>query len=215
MSQSAEDEFWRPPLPLLCKESDLAGLEVDNGVDLAQYVSSLAANCSGEFRLTPEIVKESNRLAMRGIYACAGEYRDRFRMVGDHVPPKWSDIPRQVEVMCDYVNSIQGDALHAAAYLLWAVNWIHPFYDGNGRVSRELSYLGLLVHLRLSELPGYPTIPQLIDQRYHDEYYQGLTDADRAPLFEPDVRQLESLLSNLVVEQIESATIDEESGSNS
>jgi Fic family protein len=49
--------------------------------------------------------------------------------------------------MCDYVNdqwSVR-TALHLAAYVMWRLNWIHPFTDGNGRTSRISSYVILTI----------------------------------------------------------------------
>lgn len=207
MVRSAENEFGgRPPWPILCAPGDLANLVIDNAASLAEYRMLLAAEWRGQYQFTPDIVLECNRLAIQGIHACAGEYRDRFVMAGSHVPPAWSDVPALVLEMCECVNRIKDDPLHAAAYLLWRVNWIHPFYDGNGRVARELPYLALLAGNNVAEFPGSPTIPELIDGKYRDAYYDALHRADKAWAAEltPDVRALESLISDLVVEQFDS-----------
>jgi Fic family protein len=64
--------------------------------------------------------------------------------------------------MCDYVNQNWGrSALHLAAYVLWRINWIHPFADGNGRTARAVSYILLSIKLD-SLLPGTKTIPDQI-----------------------------------------------------
>lgn len=205
MARTREDEFGGSPLPpLLCDESELEAIEVRNGFDLAEYVTDLARQWSGRYLFTPEIVQECNRIAIRGVYDCAGNYRDRFVAAGDFVPVRHTEITGLVEEMCDYVNSITDDPLHASAYLLWRTNWIHPFFDGNGRVSRELSYLALLVGLGVTELEGELPIPVLI-RRDPDRYLSGLRAADIAHHVEPpDVRQLESMLSDLLIEQLDS-----------
>lgn len=100
-------------------------------------------------------------------------------------------------------------AVHASAYLLWRTNWIHPFHDGNGRVARELSYLALLVGSGVEEIAGTPTIPELIDSdpELREEYERYLEEADRewTIMLEPRVQKLESLISDLLVKQAESA----------
>jgi hypothetical protein len=109
--------------------------------------------------------------------------------------------------MCEYARSIREDAVYSAAYLLWRIAWIHPFFDGNGRVARSLSYLGLLVGLRVPELEGAVTIPELLDGKYRDRYFSALQAADTtwAKQLTVDVSGLESLISELMIEQIESA----------
>lgn len=70
-------------------------------------------------------------------------------------------------------------ALHLAAYVLWRLNWIHPFVDGNGRTSRAVSYLVLCVKLGCP-LPATRTIPERIAAN-KKRYYDALEMADAAP----------------------------------
>jgi Fic family protein len=113
--------------------------------------------------------------------------------------------------MCDYVNSHwnEKNAIHLAAYVLWRMNWIHPFADGNGRTARVVSYLVLSIKLN-SLLPGSPTIPDQIagDKR---PYYDALEMADG--LWKQEVLSLatmESMLEGMLAKQLLSAT--EEAG---
>ncbi|HET9282483.1 MAG TPA: Fic family protein [Candidatus Angelobacter sp.] len=55
-------------------------------------------------------------------------------------------------------RELRKSAIHLAAYVIWRLNWIHPFADGNGRTSRALSYLVLCTRLG-ERLPGTVTIP--------------------------------------------------------
>jgi len=109
--------------------------------------------------------------------------------------------------MCEYVNENWStkSATHLAAYILWKMNWIHPFADGNGRTSRAVSYLVLSVKLD-GLLPGTPTIP---DQIASDKqpYYKGLELADKAWATEQvDVSALETMLNNMLARQLLNAT---------
>ena len=174
----SDEESWGVPLPqLLCEESELGNVELFNAYFLAGYVSDLAIEWQGRFFFSPEIIRECNRLAMTGIYQCAGEYRNRPVTAGNFVGARHRDIALHVEAMCEYVNSQLDDPFHAAAYILWRTNWIHPFYDGNGRVSRELSYLALLAGLGVEEPDSMDTIPSLID-RETNRYMECLRLAD-------------------------------------
>jgi Fic/DOC family protein len=51
-----------------------------------------------------------------------------------------------------------GDALDAAAFALWRVNWVHPFRDGNGRTARSFAYCCLCAKLEVTVPPGAPTV---------------------------------------------------------
>jgi len=84
---------------------------------------------------------------------------------------------------------------------MWRVNWIHPFFGGNGRTARALAYLVLCARLGFV-LPGTNTIPdQIVADR--DPYYDALRQADEAcenGLM--DVGRMESLMSALLAKQL-------------
>jgi Fic family protein len=109
-----------------------------------------------------------------------------------------------IEDMCDYVNSSweAKTAIHLSAYVMWRLNWIHPFTDGNGRTSRAASYLILCVKTGYL-LPGKLTIPDQISQD-RTPYYQALEAADRslATTSSLDLREMETLLSSLLARQL-------------
>ena len=113
-------------------------------------------------------------------------------------------MPGLVEELCEYGNENFGSvsALHLAAYVMWRVNWVHPFDDGNGRTARAASYLVLCARLG-GRLPGKPTIPDLIvdDKR---SYYAALEAADSAWSDHGlvDISALEQLLKNLLGTQL-------------
>ena len=94
-----------------------------------------------------------------------------------------------------------GGPVKTAAYLLWRLNWIHPFGGGNGRVSRAVSYLALCARLDC-RLPGTLTIPeQLVDHR--SRYQTALEDADAAwKDGSLDVSRMEALLRELLERQL-------------
>ena len=108
-----------------------------------------------------------------------------------------------VEDLCDYVNSNWSkEPLHLAAFILWRLNWIHPFDDGNGRTSRVVAYCVLCIRLG-NNLAGTPTMPELIT-RHRAAYFAALDAADLA-LRETgrfDVRRMQSLLASLLAEQL-------------
>jgi len=108
-----------------------------------------------------------------------------------------------VEEMCSRANGgTEWDPIQVAAYLLWRLNWIHPFGGGNGRTSRALAELSLRIGLDHT-LPGKPTLTeQIVDNR--EAYIGALKDADAA--WSVDVLnfgQMERLLTRLLEERLE------------
>ena len=149
---------------------------------------------------------ELQRQAIQGIFPNAGQFRQIpiYIQNTSHNPPDWPEVPKLVSEMCDYANTHQTDAVHVASYLMWRLNWIHPFNDGNGRTSRAVSYLALCAGLGM-ELPGTVTVPELI-VRDRDPYYAALDKADAAwKLGTVDVSGMESLMTQLLTEQLQSA----------
>lgn len=161
----------------------------------------------GRFQLKPSMLSDLARLAVDGMVDGPGHFRrGPVEIKGSkHKPPPSETILGHVEDMCEYVNSnFARTAWHLAAFVMWRLNWIHPFEDGNGRTSRAVSYLVMCVRLK-SELPGIPTVPDLIAEN-KDPYYQALESADDAS--SPgivDVSKMEDLLRNLLMRQIDGA----------
>lgn len=160
------------------------------------------------FHLTPDIVLF---LHSAGTPAHELETAAKLRTIevriekSEHVPPKSSEILPLLLDMCEQVNSRwdTDDIVYLPAYVLWRLNWIHPFEDRNGRTARALSYM-LLCLKSGGMLPGHRTIPELL-REHRSEYYNALRDADEAFNIsgEVNVSQLQMLLSDLLVMQLE------------
>lgn len=101
--------------------------------------------------MEPGVVRHLQKLAIEGLRSDAGEYRmDDVEIEGSkHSPPRAPEVPAAVQGYCEYMNANWHETVpfHLAAYSMWRMNWIHPFADGNGRTSRALSYLILLIKL--------------------------------------------------------------------
>lgn len=92
--------------------------------------------------------------------------------------------------------------IHLASYVMWRLNWIHPFPDGNGRTSRAGSYLVMCAKLGYL-IPGHTTIPHRIaaDKR---TYYRALEAADNADQEgRIDVSAMESVLETFLEAQLQ------------
>jgi Fic family protein len=202
----------RDPHQLFDTPEQKADLEARNGLLQFDEVRKLVAQSLGGFRLTPEILRNLQYLAIHDIYTCAGNFRTGpvylHRADPDpdlHQPPLWEQVIPLVDEMCEYVNThFTMSALHLTAYVMWRHNWIHPFFGGNGRVSRALSYFVLCARLGYY-LPGSPTVPQQIADvpKNRHRYYQALQAADASDRNgRLDVSVMEELVSDCLGAQL-------------
>jgi Fic family protein len=152
-----------------------------------------------------------NRLALDGLSSLAGSYRPAgIEIQGSkHTPPGAHLVPELIEELCEYVTANwDRSPIHLASYILWRLNWIHAFVDGNGRTTRVTSFLVLCVRLGY-RVPGSLTIPELIS-RDKKPYYSALEAADAAyeSAKKIDVSAMEDLVKNLLAEQLASVIHD-------
>ncbi len=202
------------PHQLYTGADEKANLEARNGLLQFDEVLRLIDESQSGFKFRPSIIQKLQRLAIKDIYTCAGNFRTAPVYIAGttHQPPEASEVTEQVEQMCEYVaeNWSNTSALHLSAYLMWKVNWIHPFSGGNGRTSRAVSYLILCARLGY-RLPGTNTIPeQIVANR--QPYYAALDVADAAwTEGKIDVSVMEQLLAEMLANQL-SSVIDEASG---
>jgi Fic family protein len=199
-SRALEPELISDPLAR-------AAAETRNG--LRQYDAAIATIQSaldrGSFRLRPSLILGLHREALAGISSYAGNYRPGGVAIegSKHEPVAAHLVPELVEDLCDYVNDRWDTStpIHLAAYLMWRLNWIHPFADGNGRTSRIISYVVLSIRAG-AVLPGTPTIPDyIVDNR--QPYFDALDAADLACRTGAiDVSKMEKLLAALLARQL-------------
>lgn len=158
------------------------------------------------FKLRLSAILDLHRIALEGISAYAGTFRPAGIEIrgSEHQPVGAHLVPGLVEELCDYVNDNweKRSPIHLSAYIMWRLNWIHPFTDGNGRTSRAVSYLVLCVGLGY-RLPGTKTIPEQIAED-KSPYYRALEVADKAfkETKSPDLNRMEQLIESLLAKQL-------------
>ena len=193
-----------PGLPIYRSTEEKRQQEIRNGAIQFLAVLYYAQEWKPGTKLTAELLCELQRLAINQIYTCAGSLRDGpVKIAGvKHQPPEHAEVPGLVADMCDYVNSNWNRTpVHLSAYLMWRVNWIHPFFGGNGRTARAIAYLILCARLGF-QLPGEKTIPDLIVAS-REPYYAALRKADAG--WESgtlDIAAMEGLMSSLLAAQL-------------
>jgi Fic family protein len=175
-----------------------------------------------EFKLSEALLCSLHAIAWAGEPG-AGEIRTEDVTVGFggvvvFEPPPWQDVRGHLERAYVDINAKLAAAttsaaratddsatfdsvIHAAAYALWRLNWIHPFVDGNGRTARAIAYAILCVGFDVV-IPGSPTVPELIVRNSYP-YRDALRAADVAlNQGTENVRQMEGVLLDLVEQQI-------------
>lgn len=205
----AHAELIRDPKLQAEAESRNALRQFDQGVSI---VRTFTGDDGRVFRLRPSLILGLHRAALDGLSSYAGNYRPGSVVIDGsaHNPPGAHRVPELVEDLCDYINEHWPIAtpLHLAAYVMWRLNWIHPFADGNGRTSRIVSYLVLSIKLGYL-IPGTNTIPDQITSN-RDPYFEALDAADRG--WEQgervDVSKMEDLLARMLAAQFLSAVSD-------
>ncbi len=136
------------------------------------------------FHVSESFIKDINFYGVQFVSQYPGEFRhdvkeDVYIDGSEHKVPEFQDVPRYLqEFMTKLKDGIQSsEPTELAAYVLWRLNWIHPFVQGNGRTARALSYF-LLCYKLGQWLPGQNIIPEQI-RANPERYYELLNEADR------------------------------------
>jgi len=153
--------------------------------------------------LSQHVIKALNFQAITCLHTNAGEYRPCAVTVGDYEPPQHY---RVSALMDDFVNVVNRawesmDPVVLASYVLWRLNHIHPFINGNGRTARAACYFVLCLKVG-ALLPGDVILPELLT-RNRQEYVVALQAADASLANgQLDLSQLHDLISRLLDEQV-------------
>lgn len=156
--------------------------------------------------LSGHVIKALNFHAITCLHTNAGEYRPCQVYVGDYVPPEHYLVQSYMD---DCVNTVNrswelADPLALGAFVLWRLNYIHPFINGNGRSARAACYF--VICLKLGNLlPGKFILPELL-RAHRDEYVAVLKLVDASHHSgKLDLLPLQQLLQKLLIIQVNSA----------
>jgi prophage maintenance system killer protein len=189
------------------KEDDpvYQALEIANGTRQYDFLRTIAwASLEmGRPFLSQHVIKALNFHAIVCLHTNAGEYRPCPVTVGVHEPPAHYRVPA---LMDDFVNLVNRnwdqDPVVLATYVLWRLNNIHPFINGNGRTARAACYFVLCLKAG-GWLRGDTILPELIRQ-HHQEHCEALQEAHDsfAATGQPNLDRLHALLTRLLDEQL-------------
>ena len=147
-------------------------LEVRNHPKAIEYIKKLTKRS-----LRVQDILLLHQIIMKGIEKDAGRFRTaEIRIAGaDFTPPPAYDVPHLITQLVDWYNMNPDELrpIELAAILHYKLVYIHPFHDGNGRVSRLLMNFALIRN-------GYPPASILnVDRK---KYYDVLKKADNGNL---------------------------------
>lgn len=155
-------------------------------------------------------LKEFHRTATLFLLEKPGEFRDSEVVVrkGDgtivHEPPHSTEMQPHLDKLFDELAKRwpNQSAAEVGAYVLWMINWIHPFKNGNGRTARAFCYACICLKYGFTP-PGTPTVIDSIMQN-RKEYQDALKKADEAleAGSEPDLAMMTDFVDRLIAEQI-------------
>jgi hypothetical protein len=155
--------------------------------------------------LSQNIIKALNFHAIACLHVNAGEYRPCGVTVGHYTPPDHYRVPALMDDFVNFVNLniVLADPVYLSAFVLWKLNHIHPFINGNGRTARAACYFILCLKSN-GWIEGSPILPQLLD-RDHNDYIKAIQHADTSLLSGAlDLTPLHALISKLLQEQMAS-----------
>jgi Fic family protein len=160
---------------------------------LATATDYLYSLIDGREPLTKRTLLELHSLIMKSVPGIeAGAFRKCDVQIknSEHKPPSFLELDNHIDELFQWMNrnSHKHPPMIMAAILHHWMTWIHPFRDGNGRVSRMFLNFYLLQK-------GYPEVIIKISDR--DHYYNSLIDGDRGKL-----NGLVELLSDNIKETI-------------
>ena len=157
-------------------------LEAKNHYEALEFLSGLVEK-NRKQTLSERLIKGLHQLVVQETKKeWAGKYRNSDVIIGgaEHKPPAASDVPYEMEKLIKWwkQNQRKLPIVELAALIHHRLVYIHPFFDGNGRVAR------LVMNLLLLQA-GYPLVIVLKNDR--KKYYRVLTQADKGN-FVPFVR---------------------------
>ena len=132
------------------------------------------------YKITQRDIKTLHKVAMDGIIATAGRYREHDLTVhgAGFAPSPFYDIPEHMKELVCLINNNSDELrpIEHAAQVHYDFVWTHPFEDGNGRIARLLTNLLLVRN-------GYPFT--VIKQVEKPKYLHTLKEMDISGTFEP------------------------------
>jgi Fic family protein len=174
-SLTLKETFWVVKEGLTIKGKPLKDhLEAKNHSEALDFLYEVIAE-GNKNTISEHLIKQLHQLVVKESQSdIAGKYRDGDVYISgaDHKPPSFFDVPVLMGDLMNWLRKSQKKhhVIELAALLHHKLANIHPFWDGNGRVSR------LVMNILILEA-GYPLGVILKNDR--KRYYRVLAEADK------------------------------------
>ncbi len=151
-------------------------LEVKNAITVYDRLEKLDP-------FSEESYLAAHGMLMKGLVEQAGEYRTQGVGIvqGDKVahlaPPAWN-VQHHMAQLFLYLKEGEDNLLIKSCVFHYEMEFIHPFYDGNGRMGRLWQ---TLILMQLNPVFQYLPVEKAIKDS-QEEYYQVLSESDKAGL---------------------------------
>lgn len=155
--------------------------EIQNIAATARFIDSLPSDTP----LTHALLREIHRRTVEGLIRegdpSPGSYRevDVAITASAHTPPSWVTVHAEMSALLDFAN--EDRPLHEQMLQIAIAHhrfvWIHPFRNGNGRVSRLFTYA--MLRKTIFATRGYSALnPTAVFGNDRDAYISALERAD-------------------------------------
>ena len=149
------EDYSRDPKRRVLQQEARAHIEVQRMIDAGEDPKEAPTSTRYikwlhyEFcrRLPEELLVVRNARTGHEVIVEPGELRDGDVEVGQHLPPTAQEIPHfleRLEKAYEPSRLLPTHRLIAVAAVHHRLLWVHPFYDGNGRVARLVAHAMLL-----------------------------------------------------------------------
>jgi len=156
-------------------------------------------------------LRELHRTGTLFLLKSPGDYRVEPVVVAAgttviHRPPEHAEVATHMIALFNELAGIWAAAspVEIGAFLLWKINWVHPFKNGNGRTARAFCYACVCLKFGFV-LPGTSTLIELIMQN-RMEYQAALKAADDSyeSTGKADLTAMNAFVERLLREQFSS-----------
>jgi Fic family protein len=147
-------------------------LEVINAIKVYENLSTY--NC-----FSAQSFLNAHAELMNGLIDKAGKYRNKGAGIfqgsqAAHIAPPAENVPFLMNELFDYLKNQDEIILIKSCVFHYEMEFIHPFFDGNGRMGRLWQTLILLI-----EYPVFDFLPfETLISKSQQEYYEALAKSD-------------------------------------